>query len=68
MERDIGVQRYAMDPRLASAAEIVKEVGGVVTGVLWCRKLVPNLMYLRGLTHFRAIYGVQRYVVVPLFF
>ena len=43
----MGVQRYVMVPHKASAAEIVKEVGEVVTGVLcWCRKLVPDLMYL----------------------
>ena len=33
--RDIGVQRYVMDLRLASAIEIVAVVGEVVTGVLW---------------------------------
>ena len=36
-----------MVPRYASAMEIVAVVGGVVIGVLWwCKKLVPNLMYL----------------------
>ena len=33
-------------------------VVGVVTGVLWLsRKLVPNLMYLSGLTLFGAEHG-----------
>ena len=33
-------------------------VGGVVTGALrCCRKLVPNLMYLSGLTLFGAKHG-----------
>ena len=39
-------QRYVMVPRKASPAEIVKEGGEVVTGVLRCEKLVPNLVYL----------------------
>ena len=48
----MGVQRYVMVPRQASAVEIVIVVG-VVTGVLWyCGKLVPNLLYLSGLTLF----------------
>ena len=43
----MGVQRYVMVPHEASALEIVKEIGEVVTDVLWWfRKLVPNLMFL----------------------
>ena len=55
-----------MVPHSASAVEIVKEVGEVFTVVLWwCRKLVPNLMYLRGLTLFGAKYVGSDVCVVP---
>ena len=35
LRRDIGVQRYVMVPRYASAIELVAVVGGVGRGVLW---------------------------------
>ena len=47
-----------MVPQQDSAVEIVKDVGEVVTGVLWwCEKLVPNLMYLSGVTFFGTKHG-----------
>ena len=60
MGSDIGDQWYMMVPRWAYALEIVAVVGGVVTGVLWyCRKLVPNLMYLWGARLWGEILGLR---------